>query len=53
MATQMKNQNILSSTVKNLIKTFKNMKREGMGKAKATIRMKNSRKKVFQSLKKD
>lgn len=44
MVTQMKNQNILSLAGTNLIKTFKNMERESMRKAKATIRMKNSRK---------
>lgn len=53
VVTQIKNQNILSSTGTNLIKTLKNMEREVMGKAKATIRMKNSRKKVFQSHWKD
>ena len=53
VVTQTKNQNVLSSTVTNLIKTLKNMERGVMGKAKATIRMKKSRKKVFQSHWKD
>ena len=53
VVTQIKNQNIVASIGPNLIKMLKNMEREVLGKAKATIRMKNSRKKVFQFHKKD
>lgn len=53
VVTQIKNQNIVASIGPNLIKMLKNMEREVLGKAKATIRMKNSRKKVFQFDKKD